>query len=587
MGVSATSPWNYSQRTVCGAAVSILTVEYFAWLLVFNPRLEVDHSISSHETHTSTGSDSNIALASKWLNDCSAKHSIYHSFEGGQGPWYPTRLLDVGKHVEESDVRLVISDTDSPTGPYLTLSHCWGSALVSKLEMRDLEKSKAGISASALPKTFRDAVYVTKKLGVQYLWIDALCIIQDSVEDWRQETATMGKVYKNALCNIAATGASDSSIGCFWDRNPLLAQPCKIEFQWDLPLKGSFYCVDASLWPKNIGEAPLNRRAWVTQERMLSPRILHFGMQQMFWECRAMEACEAFPGGLPKALDPLTFIVRTGLKRMQTFVRENENNLSEELEDLGTDGYEYWDGILDVYTRSSLTRPEDKLIALSGLVKEMSLLLKDNNLAGLWKNRFASELLWSVFKPNIANNGTPSFRPEIYRAPTWSWASIDGQVVTGNRDPNNWRLLPTLLEGHIVPAGADPTGQVSNGHIQAQGLLRPVTWDCLWSGRIYKLLLDGITPDHSTFSPDEILGLPSGEVYCFPILDRYVETTRIVDGLVLVRSTNVHSNNEFKRIGTFRYQDEEECWLLMKRQRPGSTQWPLYDDIEEYSFTII
>lgn len=228
MGVSATSPWNYSQLTVCGAAVSILTVEYFAWLLVFNPRLEVDHSISSHETHTSTGSDSNIALASKWLNDCSAKHSICHSFGEGQGPWYPTRLLDVGKHVEESDVRLVISDTDSPTGPYLTLSHCWGSALVSKLEMRDLEKSKAGISASALPKTFRDAVYVTKKLGVQYLWIDALCIIQDSVEDWRQETATMGKVYKNALCNIAATGASDSSIGCFWDRNPLLAQPCKI-----------------------------------------------------------------------------------------------------------------------------------------------------------------------------------------------------------------------------------------------------------------------------------------------------------------------------------------------------------------------
>lgn len=72
-----------------------------------------------------------------------------------------------------------------------------------------------------------------------------------------------------------------------------------------------------------------------------------------------------------------------------------------------------------------------KLIALSGLVKEMSLLLKGNYLAGLRKNGFASELLWPVFKPNIANNGTPSFRPEPYRAPTWSWASIDGQVVTG------------------------------------------------------------------------------------------------------------------------------------------------------------
>lgn len=510
------------------------------------------------------------------------------SSEEGQGEWYPTRLLDVGKHGEVSDVRLVISDADSPTGPYLTLSHCWGSALVSKLEMGDLEKSKAGISLPTLPKTFRDAIHVTRKLGVQYLWIDALCIIQDSVEDWRQETATMGKVYKNALCNIAATGATDSSIGCFCDRNPLLAQPCQIEFQWDLPLKGSFYCVDASLWPKNIGEAPLNRRAWVTQERMLSPRVLHFGVQQLFWECHAMEACEAFPSGLPKTPDPLTFIVRTGLKRMQPSIRPNHNVSSRGFAGLEMDGYEYWDGILDIYTRSSLTRPEDKLIALSGLVKEISLLLNDNYVAGLWKNRFGSQLLWSVYKPQVANNETPSFRPDTYRAPTWSWASMDGQVVTGNRDPNNWRLLPTLLDGNIIPVGADPTGQVSNGHIRAQGVLRPVTWDCNWSGRIYQLLLDGVTPDYSTFWPDDIRSLPNVEVYCFPILDRYMETTRTVDGLVLVKTTDGNSNNEYKRIGSFRFQDEEDCWLLMKRQRPDSTQSPpVYDGIEECSFTII
>lgn len=87
----------------------------------------------------------------------------------------------------------------------------------------------------------------------------------------------MGKVYKNAFCNIAATGASNSSIGWFWDRNPLLAKPGKIRFQWNLPPEESLYYVDASLWPENVGEAPLNRRAWVTQERILSPRVLHFG----------------------------------------------------------------------------------------------------------------------------------------------------------------------------------------------------------------------------------------------------------------------------------------------------------------------
>lgn len=300
-----------------------------------------------------------------------------------------------------------------------------------------------------------------------------------------------------------------------------------------------------------------------------------------------MEACEAFPSGLPRAPDPPTFIVSAGLKRLQPSVRESVNILSEESTDLGIDGYEYWDEILDIYSRSSLTRPENKLIALSGLAKEISLILNDNYLAGLWKNRFENQLLWYVFNPNIANNGTPSFRPETYRAPTWSWASIDGHVVTGNREPNIWRSLPTALEGHILPVGADSTGQVSNGHIQAQGLLRPATWDCLWSGRIYKLLLDGITPEDSYFWPDEILALPDVEVYCFPILDRYTETIRAVDGLVLVKNLNGNSNNEYRRIGTFRYRDEEDCWLLMKLKRPSSTQLPVYDDTEEHSFTII
>lgn len=241
---------------------------------------------------------------------------------------------------------------------------------------------------------------------------------------------------------------------------------------------------------------------------------------------------------------------------------------------------------MDIYTRSSLARSEDKLIAVSGLVKEISSILNGSYVAGLWKNRFAIQLLWSVFKPNTANNGTPLFRPETYRAPSWSWASIDGHVVTGNRDPNDWRSLSTILEGYIIPVGADSTGQVSNGHIHAPGLLRPATWDCLWSGCIYNLLLDGITPEYSTFWPD-LLALPNGEVYCFPILDRYTATTRTVDGLVLVKSSNGNSNNEYRRIGTFRYQDEEDCQLLMKRQRPSPTQPPVYDDIEEYSFTII
>lgn len=476
---------------------------------------------------------------------------------------------------------------DPPDGPYLSLSHCWGSALFLKLTTKNIESFKAGISPLGLPKTFRDAIHITQKLGVKFLWIDALCIIQDSKEDWRREAATMGNVYQNALCNIAATGASDSSGGCFWDRNPLLARACKVDFTWELPLQGSYYCVDGSLWPKNVGEAPLNRRGWVTQERILSPRIVHFGVQQLFWECHELEACESFPDGLPESPDPLTFIVRTGLKRIKPAVKYAiQNAENSNVSESRLDGYAYWDGIVDIYTRSSLTRQEDKLIALSGVAKEMSFLLNDQYLAGLWKRNLPYQLLWSVHKPLTANRGNPCFRPQTYQAPTWSWASIDGHVVPGNHPPGqDWGLLPKLLEAHIDPVGDDPTGQIAGARLHAQGHLRLATWQCVWHGRIYKLVFDGKVPEYGNFWPDDVLDSLPSQVYCFPLIDVYWDETRTIDGLVLA---HVRSSNEFKRVGSFRYQDEEDCWLLMKSPSEGLLQEnPVYGDLQVQAFTVI
>lgn len=534
-----------------------------------------------------TGSDANLALAHQWLNHCNANHSICTQLGKSSPLWYPTRLLEVEP---SGTIRLRITSIDPPDGSYLSLSHCWGSALFFKLTTQNMESFKAGFPHSVLPKTFRDAIHITQKLGMKMLWIDALCIIQNSVDDWRREAATMGKVYQNALCNIAATGASDSSEGCFWDRNPLLAQACKINLTWELPLKGSYHGLDRSLWSKNIGEAPLNRRGWVAQERILSPRILHFGTQQLFWECHEMEACESFPDGLPESPDPLTFIVRTGLKRIKPPILSDglQNATDNVLSGSRLDGYAYWDGIVDVYTRSSLTRQEDKLIALSGIAQEMTLLLNDEYLAGLWKKNLPYQLLWSITKPLTDNHGDPCFRPQEYRAPTWSWASIDGHVVPGNRTPDqDWDLLPRLLEAHINPLGDNVTGQIARAHLHAQGHLRPATWQCIWYGRLYKLLFEGKVPEYSTFWPDELLVPLVDQVYCFPLLSTYWDESRTIDGLVLAQ---VGSSNQFKRIGKFRFQDEEDCWLLLKSPQASMMfvqENPIYKDLQEQNFTII
>jgi hypothetical protein len=183
-------------------------------------------------------------------------------------------------------------DQKSPRQPYTTLSHCWGKVEFLQLLKGNFASMKEGIKIDDLPKTFQDAVAITRRLGVRYLWIDSLCIIQKSTEDWARESSMMGDVYQNGLCNIAATGAPDGQWGCFMERDPILAQKCEVRV--DRPLSkfnlkpGLYDLVPRNLWEGGLSNAPLNKRAWVAQERILAPRVLHFGRNQLFWECNGL-----------------------------------------------------------------------------------------------------------------------------------------------------------------------------------------------------------------------------------------------------------------------------------------------------------
>jgi len=137
-----------------------------------------------------------------------------------------------------------------------------------------------GIDPSTLTKTFQDAIYITRRPGIRFLWIDSLCIIQDSVSDWVKESSTMGEVYANGIFNIAATAASDGRLGCLFDRNPRLAQKCRVRIGEE-----TVEFIDQWYWYNNITNTPLNTRAWVLQEELLSPRILNWERQQLSWKC--------------------------------------------------------------------------------------------------------------------------------------------------------------------------------------------------------------------------------------------------------------------------------------------------------------
>ncbi len=179
---------------------------------------------------------------------------------------------------------------------YLTLSHSWGSGVPMKLLKDNFEELRSRIPLEGVSQTFRDAILVTRKFGIRYLWIDSLCILQDCADDWRRESSLMRDIYKGCICNIAATAASNGASGLFVTRDSFAISP----FTIDIARKNHeqrYICFPSAVRYDSFIKAPLNRRGWVYQKRLLSPRTIHFSTQ-LFWECKELEASETYPLGL-------------------------------------------------------------------------------------------------------------------------------------------------------------------------------------------------------------------------------------------------------------------------------------------------
>jgi hypothetical protein len=294
----------------------------------------------------------------------------------------PNRLIDVGD-TSSMHITLRGQSTIPLNSKYMTLSHCWGSHVTIKLQTSTLASMSHGLHLADLPKTLQEAVQVTRHVGVRYLWIDALCIIQDSDEDWQTESALMHIIYSNSLCNIAATGSSDGNGRLFYERNTLVLNPPKIRTAGKI-----FIPQYRWLWSDSVEDAPLNRRAWVFQERFLSPRNLHSTRNQLFWECEAKSACESCPEAFPDYVqigDP---------SRKRRFRTTLCKAVSDSPDDANLDLYNIWSLIVQQYSRGRLTCCTDKLVAIRGVAAKLQAAMNEKYLAGLWPRYLANELLW-------------------------------------------------------------------------------------------------------------------------------------------------------------------------------------------------
>ncbi|KAF7939180.1 uncharacterized protein EAE97_007261 [Botrytis byssoidea] len=367
-----------------------------------------DVKASRHNMSEKTSSASGRTLASQWISNCMQNHKKCRI---DKSSWLPTRLVNVG--LDGGGTRLMETKELSKNqyAPYFALSHRWAATPdhSSRLSSTNKLAWMKSIPIDQMPATFQDAIQYTKEMKISYIWIDSLCIMQDSPEDWRTEAALMYKVYAQSLCNIAASYASNESslnTGLFYTRTPddIFAMSVMYKFSTDKEYQGLYGISLKSNHIIDDSEYAIYGRAWVLQERLLSPRKIHFS-KQLIWECREKRASESFPMGL-------SLISRNGY-RDADFSKDWKSSLQE-------DGYNFWEDTLYRYLKSSLTYLSDQLVALGAIAREYGKELDDVYFAGLWKKELPLNLLWKIHRSSQFCS-----RPNTYRCPTWSWASLD------------------------------------------------------------------------------------------------------------------------------------------------------------------
>lgn len=528
-------------------------------------------------------------MAKGWIRKCtSADHPDCPDEPPEVLPWYPKRLIDLGDIVKskkghrifrddpphiaddpqrarkeddpkDSDyVRLVSKDEGGRfmKGFYVTLSHCWGGATFTKLTEDTLSDFKKAINLKDLPQTFQDAIRFARRLGdkpgqVRYIWIDSLCILQadqpskKQEEDWLEQSAQMHEIYKNSYCNISATAAVDSTKGLFKERKPDLLWEDEINLNTEeIPgynpndLIKRCKILDLSFWERHVEEAPVNRRAWVLQERLMAPRVLHFCEDQIAWECRKIDAAESFRDGLANFRLKAGDIERA--ERLKTFVphvaESHIHGLSTSANGSAVSPhqttYNHWRSVVERYSKTKLTNAGDKLIALSGIARLLSGSLPGvKYVSGLWGEYLASQLLWRV--DPVFEHGKfsfPSYRPARYRAPSFSWAAVDAEIGITYGEFTKEGLLIKVEEFNILQdKGADEFGLVIEGcNLRLTGALKRIKlekrlgengliryrWDLAESPRGAEETYSNVYLD-SPQDDKDILG-PDGRVFCLP-----------------------------------------------------------------------
>ncbi|KAI9934626.1 hypothetical protein MW887_000242 [Aspergillus wentii] len=409
--------------------------------------------IGSSSVHFDHSDDPGVyEFISECLSECQTSHPNCKSPDAVP---LPKRLLEVS---EPNRTCRLVEPTQDQRGTYTALSYCWGTGNPLKLIQELYHFYKNGIPWDKLPQLFQDAMRITNRLGVSNIWIDSLCIIQDSQEDWEVEAEKMASIYQNAHVTIVAGSSPNPETPILRERDLDIT---KAEFNFieknglesylfsRLVHEDMFdsYHIEAKQISSRRWKETLYQRGWTFQEDLLSRRTIHYLSNRIVWECRMLHCDERqLPQDRRQALD------RSDLTP-----------------------WTWWE-FVEAYAVRDLTCISDKLPAMSGIANMMSQKTGDDYLGGLWRSSLITDLAWSSYMNWYGREKPTYIPPREYIAPSWSWASIAKPSRITNFEANvaRDRICATVIDASVTLKGHNRFGEVSDGFVQLRGPVREV-----------------------------------------------------------------------------------------------------------------
>jgi hypothetical protein len=546
-----------------------------------------------------------LKKARQWLGDCASNHKACRR-QGGEKQFNPTRLIHL-KSIQEGSVCVIRSEVLASPVAYAALSYCWGGDQPGKTTRQNVAAREKALLLQGQQKTITDAVFVAKKMGLEYLWIDSLCIVQDDPDDTARELPTMHDVYSSASIVISATRARSSRKGF-------------LELHWPLNTNLSFgyRCPDESLGTILLQRAAdpspneeIHTRCWTLQEHLLARRVLSFGSSGLRWRCRTglqfdgpwtkddvimnyveqddtyAEPCwkqmltKAGPLSPSQIVpDSRTFALNWQDSLLTEWARLKWEWCQDKLLEFSpvSETLQEWRHMVKSnFTQREITSPVDRLPAISAIAAKFNQIIPGRYLAGLWEVALPHELLWEARKLEHVRE-----RDLDSPFPSWSWASlgtsfkeyIEMGMESNTVPPNSVVTLKPHSANIKLKHANVPHGHVLSGSLKLEGYLLPVTckylgWDApylkidMWDFPRRDECRVFFIPSHASTSVsaqahylyamlDVVMKEEElREVYCLEIVRRDLHGFKHINlpsaGLVLRRA----GADRFTRIGVF------------------------------------